>query len=260
MEVSILITHYNRSKALIDCIESFKALNLEINFEFIVCDDCSTEEQLTEIRKIKDITLIESEYNRGLGANINKGLPYCSGEFILYCQEDFMITSGFVNVIEEIAVVLRQNKVDMVRLKANYRFPKLISISKNISQIPKFAVQNFLVNAFQYSDNPFVIKKDFFEKNGFYLEDVKGNYCELEYSIRIMKSNVNVAILNQYVFKSGQWESVLNYSARPQKRGRKEFHKFLRAIRLHLECLLYNPSKRVLFTFKKSSHSLEQRA
>jgi glycosyltransferase involved in cell wall biosynthesis len=259
MVLSILITHYNRSQALRECIDSFRSLNLGLSLEFVVCDDCSKADHLNEVKKISGIQLIGSESNSGLGANINKGIRHCSGEFILYCQEDFLITSSFTNVIDEVIGLLRQDKADMVRLTANYKFPKLIPVSKNVSRIPKLSTRNFLYNAFQYSDNPFVIKNDFFEKNGAYLENVKGNYCELEYAIRIMRSKVKVAILNHYIFNAGSHESVLNYTPKAKKKRRKNWHKFLRAARLHLEWLFYNPKKRELLTFKKSPHHLTKK-
>lgn len=256
MVLSILISHYNRSEALKECIESFRNLNMDISYEFVICDDCSEINHLNEIKKINSIKLIQSEFNSGLGANINKGLKNCSGEFILYCQEDFLIRSSFINIVNEILELLQNDKMEMIRLTANYKFPKLQFVSENVSQIPKLSIKNFLYNAFQYSDNPFIIKNGFHEKNGFYIENIKGSYCELEYSIRIMKSKVKVGILNQYVFNSSSCESVLNYRPEVKKIRIKKLYKFLRALRLHVECFFYDFKRRELLTYRKSAHYL----
>lgn len=256
MVLSILITHYNRSQVLKDCINSFKNLNMDISYEFVICDDCSEPSHLDELKKISQVKLIQSETNLGLGAAINRGLGNCSGKFILYCQEDFLIQSSFSTVLSEIIELLEKDKIDMVRLTANYKFPELLFISKSVSQIPKLSFKNFLYNAFQYSDNPFVIKNGFHERNGFYLENVKGSYCELEYAIRIMKSKVKVGILNQYVFNSSSCESVLNYRPKEKKIKFKKIYKFIRALRLHFEYMFYDFKERKLLTYKKTAHYL----
>lgn len=90
--VSILITSYNRPAAVETCIDHVLALNLEMPFEIVVSDDGSTNENVAALKRIATIdTLVVAEMNQGLGANINKGIKACKGNYFLYCQEDFLL-------------------------------------------------------------------------------------------------------------------------------------------------------------------------
>lgn len=251
--LSILITHYNRLDALIHCIHALQNLDIP-NMEIIVSDDGSHLSIQEELKKLPIDILILNDANTGLTSNINRGLKACSGKYILYCQEDFIVKEEFVSALPEVLSIIDSQKADMVRLKANYFFPKLLSLSQNISLIPKFSWKNYFYNAFQYSDNPFLTTPEFFERFGYFLEKTSGSYGENEYAIRIMKSKAKIAIYLPYLFESNKMaHSVMIPSHLRKKRKflkKINLHRFLRASRLHLECLLYNPTNRKLITFK----------
>ncbi|MFV8339761.1 glycosyltransferase family 2 protein [Flavobacterium sp. LB3P21] len=88
-QISFLITHYNRPDDLLQCLTAIKSLNVS-NSEIVVCDDASQEEHLKTIQDYEIDQLIVSKTNQGLAANINKGVNACKGEYIIYCQEDFL--------------------------------------------------------------------------------------------------------------------------------------------------------------------------
>jgi hypothetical protein len=139
----------------------------------------------------------------------------------------------------------------MIRLRANYIFPNLIKVSEVVSRIPRFSFRNFNVNTFQYSDNPFLTKTNFYTKFGFYLDGVSGHYGETEYAIRILNSNAKIGITHK---KYAKWQhdiksvmAIKNPSK--NKKGSKKFWQFARALRQHLEWLLYSDSNRKLFTY-----------
>src|SRR5690606_7210222 len=130
-----------------------------------------------------------SNVNSGLASNLNRGLKACSGDYILYCQEDFLLKKSLKNIFEECFKILDTGKLDMIRLTANYKFNKLSDVSENVSKIPKFSINNFYINTFRYSDNPFITKPSFFNKYGYYLDKTSGAYGETEYAIRLLKLN-----------------------------------------------------------------------
>jgi glycosyltransferase involved in cell wall biosynthesis len=251
--VSILITHYNRFDALKKCVEAFQDLNIE-NVEIVVADDSSDRITQHKLKGLKIDLLLLSEKNQGLASNLNKGIKACEGNFILYCQEDFIPKSPLEDYIAEAMYLIDNNIADMCRLKANYKFPFLKALSSNFSLIPKFSWKNFYYNTFQYSDHPFIAKKVFFENYGYYLEGVSGDYGENEFAIRIMKSKAKIAIAKKYVFSSNkESKSVIKNEKKIRKRKiikRLKIHKVLRAIRLHFEFLMYSNSKRKLYTIK----------
>lgn len=201
--------------------------------------------------------IIFSGKNYGLSHNINKGIKACKDDFVFYCQDDFLINneSKFCEVFEESVSLLTTNTLDLIRFRANYVFPDLIPISKSVYRIPKFSFQNFLVNAFQYSDNPFLTKKSFYDDFGWYLEKTSPDYGETEFAIRIFKSKARIGIINNGLIKDiNSSVSVIRGSnnLNPDKKNviKKRVKKYLRAVRLHLEFIFYNFSKRGLMTYK----------
>ncbi len=253
--ISILITHYNRFEALKRCIEAFKKLKLQ-DIEIVVADDCSTDEVQAHLKGLPVDTLILSKKNQGLASNLNQGLKACKGQFILYCQEDFIVKPELIDYLDEAKLIISNKQADMCRLKANYRFPHLLKLSTNFSLIPKFSLKNFYYNTFQYSDNPFLTTPDFFNRFGYFLNNVSGPYGENEYAIRIMKSNAKIAISHLYFFiPNQQSESVIMHGVPVNKRNilkKLKLHRLMRAIRFHVEFIFYNSKKRGLLTLKNN--------
>lgn len=250
--ISILITHYNRPEALKSCLAGFQ--NLPFSYEIVVSDDGSSEENQQELQKLSIDKLLLHPVNSGLTSSINRGLRSCKKPFILYCQEDFLVKEEFTDSLPQILDILKSGKADMVRLTANYHFPKLLPLTASVWLIPKFSWKNFYYNSFQYSDNPFLTTASFFDRFGYYLENTSGSYGENEYAIRIMKSKAKIGIHVPYLFEANPGsESVMMAAADRKKRRfwkKLNLYRFLRAVRLHAEYLLYNPKNRKLRTFK----------
>ncbi|MBU2374779.1 MAG: glycosyltransferase [Bacteroidetes bacterium] len=91
-EVSLLITHYNRTKSLERLLQYFA--NEDVKFgEIIVSDDASKPEYQTHLKELKEkysFNLISTPQNKGLGNNINKGQDQVTKPYTLYIQEDFL--------------------------------------------------------------------------------------------------------------------------------------------------------------------------
>ena len=252
-KISFLITHYNRPDDLLQCIGAIKKLEVA-DSEIVVCDDASQEEHLKTIQDYEIDQLILSKTNQGLAANINKGIQACQGEYIIYCQEDFLLNPSITSILPECLDLLKKEKVAMIRFTSNSPFNRLIPLSTSVSLIPKFSFQNFLQNYYQYSDHPFVTKKSFYDRYGTYLEQTSGRYGETEYAIRILKSNAKIGITNQRLASTieGSQSVLVNESIAANKEYilNKKWVKIARAFRLYLECILYNKSKRGLVTYK----------
>ncbi|MGK0307327.1 MAG: glycosyltransferase involved in cell wall biosynthesis [Urechidicola sp.] len=252
--ISILITHYNRPNALKACIQNIRSINWPIPFEIVVSDDGSTDENLSKINSESIDKLVLADTNQGLASNLNKGIKACEGDYLLYCQEDAIISLDIEKILLECLSILDDSNLDMIRLRANYKFPHLINVSENILRIPRFSFRNFNVNTFQYSDNPFITRTNFFNKYGYYLEGTSGPYGETEYAIRILNSNVNIGITKiKYAFWQKEIQSIINTQIPIKNRkGPKELWRFLRALRQHLEWVLYFKKNRKLKTYKNN--------
>lgn len=252
--ISILITHYNRFESLEKCLHAIRSFGF-FDYEVVVSDDYSSIDVQKKLKTLDVDQLILTDKNRGLASNINRGIKVCKGEFILYCQEDFMPTEDFKIYLSEAIDLLERDLADMCRLRSNYKFPYLMNLSEHFKTIPKFSWKNFYYNHFQYSDNPYLTKRSFFDKFGFYLENVSGDYGENEYAIRMMKSKAKIAIANKNIFKSieDSHSVIKNEKDNINKRvflKRINMHKFLRASRLMIEFMLYSSTKRKLYSIK----------
>lgn len=91
IKVSVITPAYNAGKYIRETIESI--LNQTFSeFEFIIIDDCSTDNTWEIIREYeaKDsrIRAIKNEYNLGIAGNRNKGLHLAQGEYIVWQDAD----------------------------------------------------------------------------------------------------------------------------------------------------------------------------
>lgn len=249
--LSILITHYNRPSALEVCLKSISDLQLDFPYEIVVSDDGSTDENLLKIESFQINQIIRAVKNEGLCANLNKGIKACKGNYLMYCQEDSIVLPELKPLLKDMFGLLDNNELNMIRLRANYVFSDLIKITDNIFRIPRFSFKNFNINTFQYSDNPFVTKVSFYEKYGYYLEGTSGPYGETEYAIRILNTKAKIGITKmKYAIWQKEVKSVMTISNPVKKRkGSKSFWRFARAVRQHLEWLLYSKSNRKLYTY-----------
>jgi len=85
--VSVLIPSYNHAPYIRQCLDSILGQTRPAD-EIIVLDDGSSDDTATVIRPYLDrITFIEQE-NRGLIRTLNRGVPLCTGDYILMFASD----------------------------------------------------------------------------------------------------------------------------------------------------------------------------
>lgn len=91
LRISVAMSVYNGEKFIIEAIDSI--LNQTYSdFEFIICDDASTDKSVdiiqTYMRKDSRIILVRNETNVGLAASLNKCIDRASGEYIARMDAD----------------------------------------------------------------------------------------------------------------------------------------------------------------------------
>ena len=180
-DVTLLVTHYNRSLSLERLLLSFENLNCRFK-EIVVSDDGSQKLHLDYLQSIQSrhhFSLVTTPVNKGLGNNINKGQDAVSSPFTLYVQEDFVPKLIFPASLEHALKILEERpEMDMARFYAYFQYPYLKSIRNGYSEI-KF---NILFPGYKkfyiYSDHPHLRRSTFFTKFGRYREGVKGDITE----------------------------------------------------------------------------------
>lgn len=122
-KVSVLTPSYNHKKFVGFFIESVLEQSFE-DFELVIVDDCSSDNNVNEIIKFKDsrIKLIQHPYNQGINATLNTAFENANGKYLVFCASDDMLMP---NALEVLCKALDENP----SLKAIY--PSLVKIDEN---------------------------------------------------------------------------------------------------------------------------------
>src|SRR5690606_2581639 len=132
LEITLLITHFNRSKSLENLLRSFKTLGCKFG-EIIISDDGSHKDHLDYIEYLKikyPLRVINSPTNKGLGNNLNKGQDAVKTTYTLYIQEDFEPLPLFPDKLEKALSFLEGHlDLDIVRFWSYSKYPYLIPFS-----------------------------------------------------------------------------------------------------------------------------------
>lgn len=102
---SVIIPNFNRENTIVKSIES--VLNQTYtNFELIIVDDCSTDNSLNEISKIKDerIKIYQLSNNSGAAVARNYGIKKSSGDFISFLDSDDYLEKEFLEITNQILI------------------------------------------------------------------------------------------------------------------------------------------------------------
>src|SRR5690349_8284605 len=98
-DVTLLITHYNRSSSLERLLKTFRNFNCKFD-EIVVSDDASKpqhQEKLKWLASEFNFRLILASTNKGFPNNMNKGQDAVKTTYTLYVQEDFEPLPGCVS-------------------------------------------------------------------------------------------------------------------------------------------------------------------
>ena len=182
-DVTLLVTHYNRSGSLERLLRTFKERGYSFD-GIVVSDDGSKPAQLANLLKIQPLygfTLVTTPTNKGLGNNINKGQDAVKTAYTLYVQEDFVPFDIFEEKLGDALTFLNQRPaLDMVRFYAYFKYPFLKPVKNGFSEM-RFSPWPFYwgyKKFYVYSDHPHLRRSSFLEKFGRYPEGVKGDVTE----------------------------------------------------------------------------------
>lgn len=227
-QVALLITHYNRSQSLKRLLQTFDQQHIIFD-EIVVSDDGSTLFHLTELKQLQTefgFKLIESDENKGLGNNINKGQNAVTKPYTLYIQEDFVPKPAFAAHFEEALQLMENDKeLDITRFYAYFAYPKLRPYHNDFSEmIFSWGNLNHL-KFYAYSDHPHLRRSNFFEKFGRYPEGKNGDQTEYQMAISFLKHKGKGLFYNQFNMLFDQCNSSAEPSTmnRSNWRQRKNF-------------------------------------
>lgn len=191
VNVTLLITHYNRSGSLIRLLKAFKELNC--SFENIVVSDDGSQpvhiERLLAAKAEFNMQLVSTEKNKGLGHNLNKGQDAVKSPYTLYVQEDFIPQPIFP---EKLAFALdcleKRKELDIARFYSYEKYPYLKPLSNGFSEMIFNPFSSGYRKFYYYSDHPHLRRSNFFEKFGRYAEGIKSDVTEYRMMLSFLRN------------------------------------------------------------------------
>lgn len=189
--VTLLVTHYNRSSSFERLMQTFRKLNVTFG-DIVVSDDGSKPEHLQKLISLQqeyNYRLITTPINRGLSNNINKGQTAVTTPYTLYIQEDFVPNPIFpAKLADSLAIMEEQPEIDLARYWAYFKYPYLKPIRNGFSEA-KFSIWKPGYRKFyMYSDACHLRRSNFIERFGrypeIYVDSDKAEYLMMMYFLR----------------------------------------------------------------------------
>jgi GT2 family glycosyltransferase/glycosyltransferase involved in cell wall biosynthesis len=95
--VSVLIPVYGKVEFTLACLESIANTSESTEFEILVLDDRSPDNTIEEIKKIKNVRLIENNENLGFLNSCNNGARFAKGKYIHFLNNDTVVKPGWLD-------------------------------------------------------------------------------------------------------------------------------------------------------------------
>ena len=103
--VVVVIPSYRDAALVARLVRSIRRTTHRGDVQIIVSDDCSGPEHLSRLRRIRGITVVESELNTGFAANVNRGLRAADRAFdVVVLNSDMVARRHWLAVLQYSAV------------------------------------------------------------------------------------------------------------------------------------------------------------
>lgn len=250
-EVTLLITHYNRSKSLERLLNAFR--RLQVSFGGIVVSDDGSKpehrEPLETLQKEFGYNLVTTSKNKGLGNNINKGQDAVTTPYTLYVQEDFEPAEIFPTHFTDALNFMKQDKtLDIARFYAYFTYPKKKPYGKGFSEMIYSPLTPDHLKFYVYSDHPHLRRSNFLEKFGRYPEGIKGDLTEYTMAISFIQKGGRGIFYNDFTELFYQKNSSDEPSTMNRASWRESKNPLILAVRaLYLQYKLLKCTKDVYF-------------
>ena len=96
--VSIITVNYNQTTVTSEFLESLSLLTYS-NYEVIVVDNASSHSSADLKKTFPFISHITSPYNIGFAGGNNIGLQHAKGEYVLFINNDTIVTKNLLDVL-----------------------------------------------------------------------------------------------------------------------------------------------------------------
>lgn len=191
-DITLLVTHYNRSSSLERLLKSFKELGFVFG-DIVVSDDGSRKEHLDKVKILAleyNARLITTPVNKGLGNNINKGQDIVVTPYTLYIQEDFVPQAAFLtHLVDGYKIMKEDGCWDLISFYAYEKYPYAkpykLGFSERVFKAAPWYTNN--LKFYVYSDHPHLRKSSFLTDIGRYVENKNVDVTEMQMTLLFIK-------------------------------------------------------------------------
>lgn len=209
--VSIIMGAYNSEKTIKKCIESIISQTYK-NWEFIICDDCSTDNTFRIMKeyagKDKRIIIIQNNKNLRLAGTLNKCLTIAKGKYIARMDADD--ESLPKRIEKQVEFLEKNNEFDVVgcnRIIFDDHGDK--GIRKSIENPDK----NILIKDTPFAHPTIMMKKEAYNKlNGYVVDKSTIRAEDLDLWFRFYEQDLRGYNIQEALYKYR--ESKKDYSKR----------------------------------------------
>ncbi len=207
-KVSVLMAVYNSAKYLKPSIESILNQTF-IDFEFIIIDDCSSDNSLSLLESYQDkrIKIIKNVKNQGLTKNLNKGLKIARGDYVARMDDDDISS---LDRLEKQYNFMERNKEVFLCGSLGY------VIDENGKRIGEKNLEIKNIKKRLLFNNQFIHSSLFFKRGVFYDESFE-RAQDYEFVLRIA-SKYKVANLEERLVEWRKRKTSLSFSSKKQKK------------------------------------------
>jgi GT2 family glycosyltransferase len=99
--VSLVVPVFNKVELTAACLRSVAAARVDLPFEVIVVDDCSSDATPEWLRACQGIAALRNEANSGFIDSCNRGAASARGEFLVFLNNDTTVSDGWLDALIE---------------------------------------------------------------------------------------------------------------------------------------------------------------
>ncbi|SKB82341.1 glycosyltransferase family 2 protein [Daejeonella lutea] len=200
-DVTLLVTHYNRSESLERLLSGFRGLNCSFG-EIVVSDDCSNHSHQALLKQLSteyNFRLIGTSKNKGLAHNLNKGQDAVITKYTLYVQEDFIPLRNFPGSFHDALVMMEErSELDTIRFYSYLPYPYTIPYKKGFSEMLFKPLGLDYTKIYLYSDHPHLRRSDFLTKFGRYREKIPSDKAEYKMCLSFIQNQGKGLIYDKF--------------------------------------------------------------
>lgn len=186
-KISILAPSFNHERFIGAFIESVLKQTFT-DFELIIIDDCSSDENVKKILEFKDerIKLVQHPFNQGINAGLNTAFEHSSGELlVLLAGDDMLLPNALERIYESF---MQQNCVALynmvIRVDVNNKK------SENASSVKRQNKEQMLHTIFMKNNClmslGLTLKRKTFEETLYPLDNVMCNHQDTQVNIKLL--------------------------------------------------------------------------